>query len=74
MCVIDIYQSNLFISFGTSMQNDFNFEKRDWMTVKQNELPTGSQLVRNKSLMFGFLNPIGSWVNIIFYFLFLVPV
>lgn len=27
-------------------QNDFNFEKRDWMTVRPKELPRGSQLVR----------------------------
>lgn len=27
------------------LQNDFNFEKRDWMTVQPKELPKGSQLV-----------------------------
>lgn len=34
---------SLLILFG---QNNFNFEKRDWMTVKTDELPTGSKLVR----------------------------
>ena len=36
-------------------QNDFNFEKRDWFTVKPNELPTGSKLVRN-DILFPFKN------------------
>lgn len=60
------------------MQNDFNFEKRDWMSVKQKELPTGSQLVRNKSLyslksmVFGFLYPIGNCFNISLFLLLLV--
>ncbi|BFG29706.1 hypothetical protein CerSpe_159800 [Prunus speciosa] len=26
-------------------KNDFNFEKRDWMTVQPKELPSGSHLV-----------------------------
>lgn len=30
------------------MQNDFSFEKRDWKTVKPEELPDGSQLARDK--------------------------
>lgn len=29
----------------SALQNHFCFEKRDWMTVKPNELPRGSQLV-----------------------------
>ncbi len=36
-------------------QNDFNFEKRDWMTVNPKELPTGSKLVRN-DILFPFKN------------------
>lgn len=34
--------------------NDFNFEKRDWMTVQQKELPTGSQLIMGLNPPFGF--------------------
>lgn len=30
---------------AVSLQDDFNFEKRDWMTVRPGELPTGSKLV-----------------------------
>ncbi|KAE9584135.1 putative histone-lysine N-methyltransferase chromatin regulator PHD family [Lupinus albus] len=36
-----------------STKNDFNFEKRDWMTVRPNELPTGSQLIMCLSPPFG---------------------
>lgn len=32
------------------LQNDFSFEKRDWMSVNPEELPNGSQLVRGKNL------------------------
>lgn len=28
------------------MQNDFNFKKRDWMTVRSSELPPGKELVK----------------------------
>lgn len=31
------------------LQNDFNFEKRDWMKVGPDELPAGSKLVGNNS-------------------------
>lgn len=34
-------------------KNDFNFEKRDWMSVKQKELPTGSQLIMGLNPPFG---------------------
>ena len=34
------------------LQNDFSFEKRDWMSVNPEELPNGSQLVRGKNLGF----------------------
>ncbi|MQM02791.1 hypothetical protein Taro_035562, partial [Colocasia esculenta] len=33
--------------------NDFNFEKRDWMTVHPKELPTGSQLIMGLNPPFG---------------------
>ncbi|KAG9453169.1 hypothetical protein H6P81_006073 [Aristolochia fimbriata] len=33
--------------------NDFCFEKRDWMTVKKHELPTGSQLIMGLNPPFG---------------------
>lgn len=36
-----LFMLNLFC-----LQNDFNFEMRDWMTVQTKELPAGSQLVR----------------------------
>ena len=29
------------------LQNDFSFEKRDWMSIHLDELPEGSQLVRD---------------------------
>lgn len=32
------------------MQNDFSFEKRDWMKVEPEELPNGSQLVSGQNL------------------------
>lgn len=32
---------------------DFNFEKRDWMSVRPNELPTGSQLIMGLNPPFG---------------------
>lgn len=32
-------------------QIDFNFEKRDWMTVGLKELPEGSNLVSNRRLL-----------------------
>ncbi|XP_077221708.1 protein ENHANCED DOWNY MILDEW 2-like [Tasmannia lanceolata] len=32
---------------------DFNFEKRDWMTVRPTELPTGSQLIMGLNPPFG---------------------
>ncbi|XP_075669468.1 protein ENHANCED DOWNY MILDEW 2 [Castanea sativa] len=34
-------------------KNDFNFEKRDWFTVKPNELPTGSKLIMGLNPPFG---------------------
>ncbi|XP_019435650.1 PREDICTED: protein ENHANCED DOWNY MILDEW 2-like isoform X2 [Lupinus angustifolius] len=34
-------------------KNNFSFERRDWMTVRPNELPTGSQLIMCLSLCFG---------------------
>ncbi|KAF8391638.1 hypothetical protein HHK36_023944 [Tetracentron sinense] len=34
-------------------KNDFNFEKRDWMSVHPNELPTGSHLIMGLNPPFG---------------------
>ncbi|XP_077214749.1 protein ENHANCED DOWNY MILDEW 2-like isoform X2 [Tasmannia lanceolata] len=34
-------------------KNDFNFEKRDWMSVRPTELPTGSQLIMGLNPPFG---------------------
>ncbi|XP_058208752.1 protein ENHANCED DOWNY MILDEW 2-like [Rhododendron vialii] len=34
-------------------KNNFNFEKRDWMTVKTDELPTGSKLIMGLNPPFG---------------------
>ncbi|XP_057473586.1 protein ENHANCED DOWNY MILDEW 2-like [Actinidia eriantha] len=34
-------------------KNDFNFEKRDWMSVHPKELPTGSQLIMGLNPPFG---------------------
>ncbi|KAH6786328.1 hypothetical protein C2S52_005880 [Perilla frutescens var. hirtella] len=34
-------------------KNDFNFERRDWMGVKQDELPDGSQLIMGLNPPFG---------------------
>ncbi|XP_027940747.1 protein ENHANCED DOWNY MILDEW 2-like isoform X2 [Vigna unguiculata] len=34
-------------------KNDFSFERKNWMTVQQNELPTGSQLIIGLSPPFG---------------------
>ncbi|XP_058210545.1 protein ENHANCED DOWNY MILDEW 2-like isoform X2 [Rhododendron vialii] len=34
-------------------KNDFNFEKRDWMTVRTEELPAGSQLIMGLNPPFG---------------------
>ncbi|KAL8116200.1 hypothetical protein AgCh_022627 [Apium graveolens] len=34
-------------------KNDFKFEKRDWMTVDPNELPSGSQLIMGLNPPFG---------------------
>ncbi|KAG6494343.1 hypothetical protein ZIOFF_049367 [Zingiber officinale] len=34
-------------------KNDFNFERRDWMTVKPHELPTGSKLIMGLNPPFG---------------------
>ncbi|PON94145.1 DNA (cytosine-5)-methyltransferase [Trema orientale] len=34
-------------------KNDFNFEKRDWMTVQPKELPTGSKLIMGLNPPFG---------------------
>ncbi|KAK4723355.1 hypothetical protein R3W88_026134 [Solanum pinnatisectum] len=36
-----------------SPKNDFNFEKRDWMTVKTDELPEGSKLIMGLNPPFG---------------------
>lgn len=36
----------LFTCLPQHLQNDFNFEMRDWMSVQRKELPEGSQLVR----------------------------
>ena len=33
-------------------QIDFNFETRDWMTVKPDELPTGSKLVTDSLYLY----------------------
>ncbi|KXG25665.1 hypothetical protein SORBI_3007G214900 [Sorghum bicolor] len=35
-------------------KNDFNFERRDWMTVQPDELPTGCRLVMGLNPPFGF--------------------
>nr|XP_043639941.1 protein ENHANCED DOWNY MILDEW 2-like [Erigeron canadensis] len=37
----------------TPPKNDFNFEKRDWMTVRPRELPCGSQLIMGLNPPFG---------------------
>ncbi|MCL7049608.1 hypothetical protein MKW94_013294, partial [Papaver nudicaule] len=37
-----------------SPKNDFNFERRDWMTVRPDELPTGSKLIMGLNPPFGF--------------------
>jgi len=37
----------------STLQNHFGFEKRDWMTVKPNELPCGSQLIMGLNPPFG---------------------
>ncbi|CAN4097164.1 unnamed protein product [Withania somnifera] len=34
-------------------KNDFNFEKRDWMTVRSEELPVGSKLIMGLNPPFG---------------------
>ncbi len=34
-------------------KNDFNFEKKDWMTVQPHELPSGSQLNMGLNPPFG---------------------
>uniref|UniRef100_A0A0D9X9F9 Zinc finger PHD-type domain-containing protein n=1 Tax=Leersia perrieri TaxID=77586 RepID=A0A0D9X9F9_9ORYZ len=34
--------------------NDFNFERRDWMTVQPDELPTGCRLIMGLNPPFGF--------------------
>lgn len=34
------------------LQNDFCFEKRDWMTVQKHELPDRNKLVRNGGLVY----------------------
>ncbi|CAA7035215.1 unnamed protein product [Microthlaspi erraticum] len=35
-------------------KNDFNFEKRDWLTVNKEELPDGSQLIMGLNPPFGY--------------------
>ncbi|CAM0912251.1 unnamed protein product [Alopecurus aequalis] len=35
-------------------KNDFNFERRDWMTVQPDELPAGSRLIMGLNPPFGF--------------------
>ncbi|PPR90597.1 hypothetical protein GOBAR_AA30089 [Gossypium barbadense] len=35
------------------IENDFSFEKRDWMSVKPNELPDGSRLIMGLNPPFG---------------------
>ncbi|CAH2069864.1 unnamed protein product [Thlaspi arvense] len=35
-------------------KNDFNFEKRDWMTVRKEELPPGERLIMGLNPPFGF--------------------
>uniref|UniRef100_A0A0E0LWJ4 Zinc finger PHD-type domain-containing protein n=1 Tax=Oryza punctata TaxID=4537 RepID=A0A0E0LWJ4_ORYPU len=35
-------------------KNDFNFERRDWMTVQPDELPTGCRLIMGLNPPFGF--------------------
>ncbi|KAI3982634.1 hypothetical protein MKX01_031373 [Papaver californicum] len=37
-----------------SPKNDFNFERRDWMTVRRDELPAGSKLIMGLNPPFGF--------------------
>lgn len=34
------------------LQNDFNFEKKDWMTVKREELQKGAPLVKIEASSF----------------------
>ena len=34
------------------LQNDFCFEKRDWMTVQKHELPDRNKLVRTVGMVF----------------------
>ncbi|KAI3843987.1 hypothetical protein MKX03_000352 [Papaver bracteatum] len=36
-----------------SPKNDFNFERRDWMTVRRDELPAGSKLIMGLNPPFG---------------------
>ncbi|XP_026407686.1 protein ENHANCED DOWNY MILDEW 2-like isoform X1 [Papaver somniferum] len=36
-----------------SAKNDFNFERRDWMTVRRDELPAGSKLIMGLNPPFG---------------------
>lgn len=50
MCIFVNVLIFLFCCIMNLWQNDFNFEKRDWMTVQPKELLTGSQLVRNDGL------------------------
>jgi hypothetical protein len=50
MCIVVNVLIFLFGRIMNLWQNDFNFEKRDWMTVQPKELQMGSQLVRNDGL------------------------
>ena len=40
--VLEVVSENMMFPW----QNTFNFEKRDWLTVKKEELPDGSRLVQ----------------------------
>lgn len=42
----------LHMFYKYTLQNDFCFEKRDWMTVQKHELPDRNKLVRNGGLVY----------------------
>lgn len=43
------YFVHYLLQFFVLLQNDFNFEKRDWMRVESAELAEGSKLVRKRA-------------------------
>ena len=51
-------------------QNTFNFEKRDWLTVKKEELPDGSRLVQKANNILNLRST--SWIPLTKIFLFLL--